>query len=846
MLSLSKEKGLLKNEMYWRSSPSEILEKLNSTISGLDQSEVLKRQKQYGFNTIQKKNVSFLAIFLRQFTSNPLILILAVATFISYILGQHVSSYYIFGIIIASVFLGLWNEYSAEKTVENLLKKISPTALTERANEKLEIPVSHLTIGDIVLLSEGSIIPADLRLIEVKDLEVNQSTLTGEAKTVFKTAQGLNEEPKNEANIDNIGYMGTTVESGSGRGVVIQIGKNTEFGKIAETTSFVRPITDFQKGLKKFGDLIINVIIIMTIGIFGINWLLGHKLIDSLLFSLAIAVGLTPELLPVIVTVSLSHGAGKLAKKHIVAKQLISIENLGNMDVLCTDKTGTITEGRIDVIDYMDIHGKKNPHILNLALLCNCAIVHHKAIGNAIDVSLWEYVIKNKISVDKSVKKLDEEEFDYNRKAMYTVIEDGKGITLIAKGAPDNIIAMCKNIPNKKELEEKLTALNNDGLRMIAIATKKMTKKEEYTWDDVKDLEFEGYITFLDIPKKSAKEALDKLHALNVQTKIITRDNEIITQKICREVGIPVKQILLGSDLENLSDDALMKKVNDVDVFARVTPEQKLRIIETLQKHGHIVGYMGDGINDLPSLHSADVGISVNTAVDVAKDAAAIVLLRKGLDVIADGVIEGRKTFSNTIKYILMATSSNFGNMFSAAGASFFLSFLPMTPVQILLTNGLYDVSQLSIPSDNVDPESLLKPRHWNINFIKDYMIFFGPLSSIFDYATFGVMLYMFHARGSLFQTGWFIESIATEILVVFVIRTARTPFFFSKPSKWLVITCLSLAGIGILLPFSPFGANLGLVAPPPGYFVILILLIIAYLILVETVKNLFLKRYHL
>ncbi len=837
---------LLKEKTYWAQSPDEILTKLQTETAGLPEREVLERQKKYGFNIIHQRKVNFLTIFLRQFTGNPLIIILAAATFISYLLGQHISSYYIFVLIIASVFLGLWNEYSAVRTVDTLLKKISPTALVERHGEKLEIPVTQLTIGDIVLLSQGSIIPADLRLIQTKDLAANQSSLTGEAKTVFKTYEALKTEPKSSTNIDNIGYMGTTVESGSGQGVVIRIGKDTEFGKIAQTTSFVRPLTDFQKGLSRFGDLIIKVILIMTIAIFAINWLLGHALIDSMLFSLAIAVGLTPELLPVIVTVSLAHGAGKLAKKHIVVKQLISIENLGNMDVLCTDKTGTITEGKIDVIDFFDIHEKKNPEILDLALLCNSAIVHHKVLGNAIDVSLWEYALKNNITVKHDIKKLDGEEFDYNRKAMYTIIEEDNEITLIAKGAPDNIIVLCKDIPNKKALHQRLINLNNSGLRMVALATKKLKKKAEYTWDDVTDLTFQGYVTFLDIPKKSAKEALEKLHNLSVQTKIITGDNEIITQRICREVGIPFKQVLLGSELANLSDEAFMAKVNDIDIFARVSPDQKLRIIETLQKHGHTVGYMGDGINDLPSLHSADVGISVNTAVDVAKDAAAVVLLRKGLDVIADGIIEGRKTFSNTIKYILMATSSNFGNMFSAAGASFFLPFLPMTPLQILLTNGIYDVSQLSIPSDNVDAESLVKPRHWNIDFIKNYMIFFGPLSSIFDFATFGIMLFVFHAKGSLFQTGWFIESIATEILVVFVIRTSRTPFFFSRPGKWLVITCLSLALIGVLLPFTPIASTLGLVIPPMRYFGILIFLIGAYLFLVETVKNVFLKRFNL
>ncbi len=829
---------------YAAFSPQEVVSQLGSSNQGLSEAEVFKRQKQFGLNSIRKQNINFFRIFLRQFTSNPLIIILAIATCISYLLGQHVSSYYIFGIIIASVLLGLWNEYSAVRTVDSLLKKISPSALVERNGGKLEIPVSHLTIGDIVLVSQGSIIPADIRLIETQDLEVNQSVLTGEAKTVFKTSQAIQKLPENGANIDNVGYMGTSIESGSGRGIVIRIGKNTQFGKIAEITSFIRPVTDFQKGLSLFGDLIVKVIILMTIVIFVVNALLGHSLLDSLLFSLAIAVGLTPELLPVIVTVSLAHGAGKLAKKHIVVKQLISIENLGNMDVLCTDKTGTLTEGKIDVIDYVDMYGEKSPEILHLAMLCNSAIVHHKVLGNAIDAAIWDYALKNKINMGSRYQKIAEEPFDYNRKAMYSVLEEDKHKTIVVKGAPDSIIAMCNNIPNKKALREKLAALNNDGLRMVAVATKKIPEKKDYSWEDATQLTFAGYITFLDIPKKSAKEALGKLHMLNVQTKIITGDNEIITRKICREIGIPVKHVLLGRDLEALSGEEFLAKVTGIDIFARVTPEQKLRIIETLKKAGHTVGYVGDGINDLPSIHSADVGISVNSAVDVAKDAAAVVLLRKSLDVIADGIIEGRKTFNNTIKYILMATSSNFGNMFSASGASFFLSFLPMTPVQILLTNGLYDVSQLSIPTDNVDHESLVRPRHWNLDFIKSYMLFFGPISSLFDFLTFAIMLFIFHARGAMFQTGWFIESIATEILVVFVIRTARTPFFLSSPSFWLTTTALIMTEIGILLPYSPINKTLGFVPLPPFYLLILILLTAIYLFIVEEVKNIFLKKY--
>jgi Mg2+-importing ATPase len=833
---------------YWKMTVEDIFASLKTQQSGLDEREVTKRQAAFGLNRIDKRKVNFFSILLRQISGNPLLIILTAATLISYFLGQQISAYYIFGMIIVSIGLGWWNEYSAERTVENLLKKITPDALVIRNGEKQEIPVSHITVGDIVLVSQGSIIPADVRFIETNGLEVNESALTGEAKTVYKETKVIAAQEPSLSMMKNIGFMGTNVESGSGIGVVIRIGKETEFGKIAKSATYVKPTTEFQKGLAGFGQLIVKIIVLLMIGIFLINALLGHNYLDSLLFSLAIAVGLTPELLPIIVTVSLSHGAGRLAKKHVVAKQLISIENLGNMDILCTDKTGTLTEGEIRVVEHINSQGIDDETILRRAILCNTAIINHKVIGNAIDVALWQHALKSKVRLDTHIKKLDEEAFDYNRKAMYTIIDDGKTEkpTLIAKGAPESILALCKHLPNKHILQDKLLALRNHGLRVIAIAEKAVIKKDAYQWDDVSDLEFKGYVSFLDIPKKTTKEALLKLHNLNVMTKVITGDNEIVTRKICEEVGMDVKKALTGAEMDKLSETELKHIVITVDIFSQVSPTQKLQIISALQANGHTVGFLGDGINDLPALHNADVGISVNTAVDVAKDAASIVLLRKSLDVIADGIYEGRRTFNNTIKYILMSTSSNFGNMFSAAGASFFLPFLPMTPVQILLTNGLYDISQLTIPSDNVDPESLIKPRHWNIDFIKKYMLFFGPLSSIYDFLTFGVMLFFFHAQGALFQTGWFIESLATEILVIFVIRTAKTPFYKSKPSKWVAATCLGIVGVGILLPFSPLAKSFEFVTPPPLYFLILILLVTTYLFLVEMVKNIFLKKYQL
>lgn len=814
---------------------SDMLQRFQTKKNGLSHDEVLRNQKEYGLNIIHQRNLNLLYIIYRQFVSNPLIMILIVATSLSYFLGQHISSYYIFGMILVSIGLGVWNEYSAEKTVKTLLKKISPTAVVIRDNVKQLIPVSQITIGDVVFLSVGNIIPADLHFIETKNLGVDESVVTGESENVYKRLGG-----------DEIGRMGTTVVSGQGQGVVFAIGKKTEIGKISQMSSYLKPETEFQKGLAKFGTLIIRIILFLTLDIFAINALLGHKLLESILFSLAIAVGLTPELLPIIVTVCLSHGAGKLAKKHVVVKKLISIENLGNMDILCTDKTGTLTEGEIKLVDYFDIHGHKNQLILETALMTCDVLVHHKPIGTGIDLALWDYAKKNNVGVDSKVQKLYEMPFDYEKKLMFSVVHDHDLTMLVVKGAPEVILKLCPDSLHNKFIHERFMALSHEGFRMIAVATKEIAKKETYFWHDVEKLNLSGCLVFLDVPKKTAGEALQRLQSLSVTVKIITGDNEIVTRKICEEVGMKVENLVLGHEMENISSEKLKDIVASTHVFARVTPTQKLRIVQALQKSGHTVGFLGDGVNDLPALHASDAGISVNSAVDVARETASIVLLRKSLNVIADGIIEGRKTFNNTIKYILMSTSSNFGNMFSAAIASFFLPFLPMTPAQILLNNSLYDISQMAIPTDQVDHQSLLKPRHWNINFIKNYMLFFGPISSLYDFLTFAVLLFLFKANAGFFQTGWFIESLATQVLVVFVIRTAKSPFYKSRPGRWLIITCLGIVFLGIILPFTTLAKPLGFVMMPPLYFVVLILLVGSYILLVEFCKKLFLKKFGL
>jgi Mg2+-importing ATPase len=606
----------------------------------------------------------------------------------------------------------------------------------------------------------------------------------------------------------------------------------------------VRPETEFQKGLKSFGVLIVWVISIMSFAIFVINGLLGRSWLDSALFALSVAIGLTPELLPVVVTVSLAHGARRLAKKDIIVKQLVAIEDLGNMEVLCCDKTGTLTEGHLQVVAHENPDGKEDLHVLELALLCNSAVVHHRIFGDAIDSALWQHAISERISLPDKTTKILEMPFDYEHRAMFTVIEHDNHRTFIYKGAPDAVIEASSG---SKEvitaLHAKVEKWYSEGYRIVAIGTKQVTATERYTFSDAHHLKLEGFILFSDPPKHGAKLALEHFAKLGVQLKIVTGDNEIVTKKVCEEIGMKCDKILTGPEVSKMTESELINVVWQTDVFARMTPDKKLRIIRALRHGNHTVGYIGDGINDAPALHEADAGISVDTAVDVAKDTASIVLMRKSLNVIVEGVREGRRTFVNTLKYILMGTSSNFGNMFSMAGASFLLPFLPMLPAQVLLTNSMYDISQLSIPTDNVDDEELLRPKKWDIGIIRRYMIFFGPISSLYDFLTFGLMYFVFRARGSFFQTGWFVESLATEILVVFIIRTNRMPFFKSRPSFVLAAASLGMVFLGAVLPYTPLSHFFELYRLPGLYFLFLIVMVLTYLGLVELGKKFLLRR---
>ena len=843
-------------DSYWQQTEKEVIRSLGSSENGLEEGDVPERIKLHGRNELEKKKIRTITIFLNQFKS-PLITILLVASTVAFFFGEIVNAIIIWSMILLSALLSFYNEYRSEKIVADLTKKIAFRTIVLRNGEKQEIDARDITIGDIVILSHGDIVPADLRIIEEKNLEIDEAIFTGESIPARKESAALNLKNPNLSDLKNYAFSGTIVSNGSGKGIVISTGCKTEFGKISKSLEKPHPETEFQKGIRKFGNLLVKTTVILTVLIFAINGFFKHDWLSSLLFALAVAIGLTPELLPAIVSVNLSKGAYNMSKKDVIVKRLIAIEDFGNMDVLCTDKTGTLTEGKMNLTNFYNINKYVDEEILLCSLICNSAVAHERVSSNPIDLAIIErakHSHSEKYYEAKKYEKIHEIPFDYNRRMMSVIArKDSKNI-FISKGAPESILSICEKIKigkktenikkYKKKILNEFHELSAEGSRVIAIAYKNIKDKNAYSAKDENDLIFMGFLVFFDPPKSTAKASLAKLKSLNVDLKILTGDNEFVSRKVCEEIGIDCKKIVLGKDLNKISDEKLKKIVGETTVFARITPEQKLRVIKALRANGHVVGCLGDGVNDAPSLYEADVGISVDGAVDVAKDSADIVLLHKSLRVLADGIIEGRKIFSNTMKYVLMGTSSNFGNMFSVAVASIFLPFLPMLPIQILLTNLIYDVSQLTIPSDNVDASALKKPKKWDINFIKKYMLFFGPISSLYDFITFAVLIFVFHAGASLFQTGWFIESLATEILVIFVIRTNMVPFFKSKPSKLLTFGCLGCVALGVLIPFTFFGQLFGFIAPPLLYFVFLIMMVITYLVLVEFAKDYFFRKH--
>jgi Mg2+-importing ATPase len=698
-------------------------------------------------------------------------------------------------------------------------------------------------------LFAGDMIPADLRMISCKDLFINQASLTGESFPIEKIAEPIHPESKAVSTLTNIAFMGSSVVSGTGLGVVVKTGIATQFGELSRKLAAMVIETGFDKGIRRFTWLMIRFMLLLVVIIFGINALLKGHFIDALLFSLAVAVGLTPEMLPMLVAINLSKGAIAMSKKQVIVKRLNSIQNFGAMDVLCTDKTGTLTLDRIVLEKHCDVVRKEDEDVLKFAYINS---FYQTGLRNILDRAILKY---EKLLV-KQYKKVDEVPFDFSRKIMSVVVEMDGRHTIVSKGAPEEIFKRCKKFELEGEildmedliltdLKEEYNDLSADGFRVLAIAYKNVeNKKDVYSKDDEQDLTLKGYIAFLDPPKPTAKKTIEVLKSLGIEFKVLTGDNELVTKNICSEVGLDVKGLVTGDEIEKISDEKLGELVKTASVFARLSPLQKERIIHALHKNKHIVGYLGDGINDALALKASDVGISVNNAVDIAKESADIILLKKSLMALRDGVIEGRKTFGNILKYIKMGSSSNLGNMFSMTGASLFLPFLPMLPIQILLNNFLYDLSQVAIPSDEVDNDYLLKSRPWNVEYIKKFMIFFGPISSIFDFVTFGVLLFVFHASQPLFNTGWFLESLCTQTLVIHIIRTGKIPFIESKPSQFLVFASIYIVTIGLIIPFTPLGKFFGFVAPPLTYFIALFLIVVSYLFSVQIGKKWFIKKY--
>lgn len=776
-------------------------------------------------NEIKRQKFNVWIVFLRQF-KNPLLLVFIISTIVAYLLGEKTQALVIWIVMTLSIILGFWNEYQAEKVVNDLIKKISFTVGVVRNGVKQILPVAEIQINDEVSLHPGSIVPADIRVSASEGLEVNESILTGESEPILKK------------NGDTI-YMGTVVTGGNARGVVIAIGMDTKYGKISELAGKIKPLTEFQRGLKDFSTLLARIAGVTVILVIGFGWFLHHPVVETILFALTVAMGITPELLPLIVTLALSYGSKRLAKKDVIVKQFVSIEDLGNMEVLCTDKTGTLTEGKISLSSYQDELGRENPKVLDLALVCNSGFTHGYVAADSIDRAIIDFAKSKNIEIRDKPEKLFEMPFNFENRFMSVAVKSqGKSI-LICKGSPEAIIARINaDEVEKKKIEERAIDLQKQGLRVIAVSSKEIKDfNPKLIRGEFKELKFEGFISFADIPKKDLALDFRKFEDLGVAIKIVTGDSEVVAEKISHDVGFDYKKVLINADVEKMSDVELEKAVWKTDIFARITPSQKTRIIQALKKGNHTIGFLGDGVNDGPALHIADVGISVNTGVDVAKDAASIVLLRKSLGVIADGIKEGRITFQNTIKYILMGTSSSFGNMVSAAGASIILPFLPMTPAQLLLNDILYDISQTSIPTDHVDADQILRPKSWDINYIKRFMVLFGLIGTTYDFLTFAIMYFVFHARGGFFQTGWFVTSFITEVLVVFVIRTRKIPFWRSKPSLPFLAACLGVVAVGLYLPFSPFASYLDFTPLPMLYFGFLIGITVTYLIVVEAGK---------
>ncbi|ARG99994.1 magnesium-translocating P-type ATPase [Legionella micdadei] len=834
--------------------PSQALQELGSSLQGLPEAEARKRLDIYGSNKIITKSYRSPIFEALSHSTNPLVIILIIAALISFFTGSPINAAIILIVVSISVALDFFQTHRSLIAAQKLQQHVAIKTTVRRNGSEFNLPCSDLVPGDVICLAAGDIVPADCLLLQSKDLHVQQAALTGESLPIEKEATTTSTRLKNPIEAINAIFSGSSIVSGHAIALVLITGKDTLFGQIAQSLSSTPPQTEFEKGILRFGFFIMRTVIFLILFVFLVNIYLKHPALESLLFSIALAVGLTPEFLPMITTVTLTAGALNMAKQKVIVKNLAAIQNFGSIDILCSDKTGTLTQGEMTLEKYMTIFGEKSEYVLLLAYLSS---LFGTNIENPLDNALLNKsginpldaaILHHEHPARQGYVKIDEIPFDFERRRS-SIVVDKEGIRfIITKGAPENIINICtkyKTDKGEKPLDDQTIkqaldyfhSLSQEGYRVLAIAYSPTAAKESYKINDEKDLILVGFLAFFDPPLEDAKETIAKLNQAGVKVKILTGDNELVTHHVCDKVGLLTKKILLGSQIEQMSDLTLAKIAEEIEIFARVSPHQKRRIIRALRANGHVVGYIGDGINDAPSLQSADVGISVSGAVDVAREAAHIILLEHNLKVLLNGIMEGRKSFGNIMKYLMMGTSSNFGNMLSMAFASPFLPFLPMKPTQILLNNLLYDISQISIPTDNVDPSFVNKPKHWDIDIIRKFMFYIGPISSLFDFITFGVMLYYFNASEALFQTGWFVESLATQTLVIFVIRTVRSPLT-SKPSLPLALTVLIVVFISLLLPFSPLASSLGFVPLPASFFIFLTIATTSYLYLVEVIKN--------
>ncbi|MEU8075288.1 magnesium-translocating P-type ATPase [Catellatospora citrea] len=810
----------------------DVLAGLGSRRLGLTEDEAHRRLHATGPNTVLTHGVSGWAVLARQLRS-PLLVLLAGAAAVSYAVGSHTDAIIIGVILVLSVGLGFANEFRAERAAAALHSAVRHTAVTIRDGRPVLLDVTQVVAGDVVQLRLGEVVPADMRLLEVDDLECDESVLTGESMPVRKQVAPV-ADGGDLAGLASCVLMGTIVHRGAGTAVVVATATATEFGRVASLLGRRHPETQFQVGLRRFSGMLLIVATVLVTAIFVINLLLARPLIEALLFSLAIAVGITPQLLPAIVTTGLATGSHRLAQRKVLVKRLVCIEDLGDIDVLVTDKTGTLTQGTVGFTTALDPAGRPDHAPLRLGLACTDPRTADP--GNALDAALWQ--VPDAATLAAGHTLLAQAPFDHDRRMSSALVDlpDGRR-TLITKGAPESVLARCVGLPDTAQAA--LRAQFAAGARVIAVATRPAPHADTVAAADEHGLTLAGFLVFADPVKPDAADALARLASLGITVKVATGDNPQVAEKICAELGLH-GATLTGGQIDALTDTDLAAAARKVCVFARVSPEQKARVIRVLREQGRAVAFLGDGVNDAVALHAADIGISVDTAADVAKDAADVVLLDKDLHVLADGIVEGRRIFTNTVKYVLMGTSSNFGNMFSAAGASAFLPFLPMLPSQILLNNLLYDTSQLAIPTDRVDPEQLHAPSHWDLHLIRRFMLFFGPISSLFDFITFAIMIGVFSAGPALFRSGWFVESLATQTLVIFAIRTRRSPFTRSRPSLALMAAATGVVAIGVALPLSPLAGPLGFEPLPLGLFAALTLMCVAYLTLVEFSKRMF------